>query len=507
MILTSLILFPFFISFIFIFLNENQVKKGALISSVLYFLFSLSLFYFFDPSTANIQLVEKVNWIPVLGTYYFLGIDGISFWMVLLTSLLFPLAILSSTLSIKEKLKPYLICLFILTGLIQGSFLALDAILFYVFFESSLLPLFFLVLLWGGEERVYASFKFFIYTALGSLFMLAGILTLMFMMRDQFGFFSSSILDFHQLNIPFIGNHILSPQALLFFAFFIAFSIKVPLFPFHTWLPLAHVQAPTAGSMYLAALVLKMGAYGFLRFILPLFPEASLFYSPYVCFLASLGIVYGALMALAQEDIKKLIAYSSVSHMGYVILGFFVFNSYALVGGYYQMITHGLSSAALFALVGFLYERTRTKKISLYGGVASQAPVYSALFFLVTLSAIALPATGGFISEFMVLFGVFQSQVKWIPFALCGVVLGASYMLYLILRVFFGKKGDLKITDLNYKEIIVIVPFVILIFVTGLFPRVILKYSQESLSKLSERQFNYDLIQKPKQHFQEKRFR
>ena len=495
MILTSLIILPLAVSAVFLFMPEKWVRPASIGLSFLYFFYSLSLFYFFDGSHSGIQLSEKIEWFSILGIHYFLGIDGISFWLVLLTSFLFPLTVLGSALSVKNKFRGFISCLFLLTGIVQGSFLALDACLFYIFFESSLLPLFFLILIWGGENRVYASFKFFIYTALGSLFMLVGFLTLMFMAKEQLGFFSTNILDFYQLKIPFVSNYILSPQALLFFAFFIAFAVKTPCFPFHTWLPLAHVEAPTAGSIFLAAVVLKMGAYGFLRFIFPLFPEASLYYSPFVCFISVIGIIYGALMALAQKDIKKLIAYSSVSHMGYVTLGFFVFNSYALAGGYFQMLTHGLSSAGLFALVGLIYQRTHTRDIRHYGGVALKAPIYSVLFFLVSLSAIALPLTGGFVSEFMVLFGTFIADFKWALFAVCGVVLGAVYMLFLILKVFFGpaQEKTLQISDVSLKEILIVAPIVILIFFTGLFPNAILRYSQASLSYLLENRFNYQL--------------
>ena len=380
-----------------------------------------------------------------------------------------------------------------LTGFVIGSFLALDGILFYIFFEGSLLPLFFLILLWGGKDRVYASLKFFIYTALGSLFMLVGLLTLMFLVKEQTGELSANLLDFYQLRIPFIGHYVLSTQSLLFFSFFFAFAVKAPLFPFHTWLPLAHVEAPTAGSVFLAAIVLKMGVYGFLRFILPLFPEASLYYSPWLCFLAVFGIIYGALMALAQSDFKKLIAYSSVSHIGYCILGFFVFSHYSLSGGYYQMLTHGLSSAGLFFLVGMISARTHTKNLNHYGGLAQSTPVYSALFFIVSLSAIAMPFTGGFISEFLVLFGTFLSDIKWVPFAALGVVLGAGYMLFLILKVFFGEVKMQNISDLNWKEILVILPIVILIFATGFLPNLFFKYSQKSLDQLINNRGNYTL--------------
>ena len=493
MILTGLIALPFIGALIVLFLSEKKASYTAVILSIGYFIFSLSLFFLFDPTSSAIQLSEQRQWFPSLGIQYFIGIDGISFWLVLLTSFLFPLCVFYSVFSLEKNQKGFLACLFLLTGFVMGSFLSLDGILFYIFFEGSLLPLFFLILLWGGKDRVYASLKFFIYTTLGSLFMLVGMLTLMFLVKEQTGELSANILDFYKLNIHFVGHQLLSPQSLLFFTFFFAFAVKAPLFPFHTWLPLAHVEAPTAGSVFLAAIVLKMGVYGFLRFILPLFPEASLYYAPWLCFLAVFGIIYGALMALAQSDFKKLIAYSSVSHIGYSILGFFVFNHYALSGGYYQMLTHGLSSAGLFFLVGMISARTHTKQLDHYGGLAQLTPIYSALFFIVSLSAIALPLTGGFIAEFLVLFGTFLADIKWVPFAITGVVLGAGYMLLLILKVFFGEVKMQKVSDLNFKEILVILPIVVLIFVTGIWPNIFFKYSEKSLDQLIDQKGNYNL--------------
>ena len=493
MILTGLIVLPFIGALILFLLSEKIASYASVFLSIGYFVVSLSLFVLFDPANAGIQLAEQRAWFPSLGIQYFVGIDGISFWLVLLTSFLLPLCVFYSAFSNEKHKKGFLACLFLLTGFVMGSFLALDGVLFYIFFEGSLLPLFFLILLWGGKDRIYASLKFFIYTALGSLFMLAGLLTLMFLVKETTGEFSSNILDFYQLKIPFIGGYLLSTQSLLFFAFFFAFAIKAPLFPFHTWLPLAHVEAPTSGSVFLAAVVLKMGVYGFLRFILPLFPDASFYYSPWLCFLAVFGIIYGALMALAQSNFKKLIAYSSVSHIGYCILGFFVFSHYSLSGGYYQMLTHGLSSAGLFFLVGMISARTQTKNLDHYGGLAQTTPVYSALFFIVSLSAIALPLTGGFISEFLVLLGAFLSNSNWVFFAVTGVVLGAGYMLLLILKVFFGEVKMPNISDLNLKEILVILPIIILIFITGLYPHFFFKYSQKSLNQIIDQKGNYTL--------------
>ena len=487
MFLTSLIALPFIGSLITALFSEKKARVISLVLSGLYFIWSLGLFLLFNFNSSQLQLVEKLDLFPSLGVHYFIGIDGISFWLVLLTTLLLPLTVLGSVLSVKKHLRGFLSCLFLLTGFVVGSFLAFDGILFYVFFEGSLLPLFFLILIWGGEEKIYASIKFFIYTALGSLFMLVGILTLMVFTKNSLGNLSASLLDFYDLQIPFVSNFVLSSQSLLFFCFFIAFAVKAPLFPFHTWLPLAHVQAPTAGSVFLAAIVLKMGAYGFLRFILPLFPEASQYYSTFVCFLAVLSIIYGAMMALAQDDLKKLIAYSSVSHIGYVVLGFFVFNFYALTGGFFQMLTHGLSSAGLFFLVGMIYDRTHTRDLSRFGGMAQVIPRYSVFFILISLSAMALPLTGGFISEFLVLFGTFMAEKKWIPFAILGVILGAAYMLLAIHRIFFGSSQIKSLTDLNWKENFILIPLVGLIFLTGISPNTILNYSEASLRHLHKK--------------------
>lgn len=493
MFLSGLILIPLIGALVTLVLPQKRVKIGAIVISVFYLIYSLGLFVLFDPSTSSLQLTEKISWVPSIGMNYFIGVDGLNFWFILMTVLLLPLCVLGS-LSIQKQLKGFLVCLFVLTSFVIGSFISIDSILFYIFFESSLLPLFFLILIWGGENKVYASIKFFLYTALGSLLMLIGIVTLIVSTGNQLGYISSSILDFYNLNLPFIKSYALSTQSFLFILFFIAFAIKTPVFPFHTWLPLAHVQAPTAGSVFLAAVVLKMGTYGFLRLVLPLFPEASLNYSPLICLLAVVGIIYGAFMALAQEDLKKLVAYSSVSHMGYVLLGLFVFNEYALAGGFFQMITHGLSAAGLFFLVGMIYERTHTRNISEYGGIAAVMPRYSTIFFLITCSAIALPLTGGFISEFLVLFGSFMADKKWGVVAAVGVVLGAAYMLYLIYRMFFGKLKNNNIKDLRLKEMSVLLPIVVLIFLSGLFPNAFFKYSKKSLDHLEKNQFNYFLL-------------
>ena len=311
-----------------------------------------------------------------------------------------PVCVYSSWSLVNEKVSGFYCCLFLMSTSVMGTFLSLDTIMFYIFFESSLIPLYFIIGVWGGKNRVYAAFKFFIYTAFGSLFLLVAILALMHLHLQSTGEISSNLLDFYKLELPFIGAHLFNTQNILFFCFFLAFAIKLPFVPFHTWLPLAHVEAPAPGSAVLAAVILKMGSYGFLRFLLPLFPQSVEFFAPVISLLAGIGIVYGAFMALAQTNMKKLVAYSSVSHMAYVLLGIFSLNLYGLTGGFYQMLTHAVSSAALFLLVGMVYERTHNLNISDYKGLAKKMPWLAIFFFIVSLSAIALPATGGFVSEF-----------------------------------------------------------------------------------------------------------
>ena len=387
--------------------------------------------------------MENAPWIPTYGISYFVGIDGISFWLVLLTTFFTPIVILSSWTSITERVKSFHVCIFLLATAMLGTFLAMDAVLFYVFFEASLIPMYLLIGIWGGPRRLYSTMKFFIYTFFGSLFMLVALITLLFMTQEQFGQLSASLLDFYRLKIPFVAGSLLSTQTLLFFAFSLAFAIKVPMFPFHTWLPDAHVEAPTPGSVILAAVMLKMGTYGFLRFVLPLFPAAAEYWSWLFLALAVIGIIYGALVAMVQPDIKKLVAYSSVSHMGYVMLGLFAMNVYGVTGGLYQMLNHGISTGALFLLVGMIYERTHSREIKSYGGLASVAPLFTIAFLIVTFSSIAVPMTNGFIGEFLILLGAFGAN-KWAAcLAVSGVILGAVYMLWMVKRVFFGEKGEL----------------------------------------------------------------
>ena len=494
--LSVLIFLPLFLGLILLFIKNSEIcHKVAGVFSSLYFLLSLCLFVVFDSQTEKLQLVEQVSWFPKLGISYFVAIDGLSFPFVILTAFLLPICVFASWKLILQKTSFFYFCLFMMNTSVIGSFLALDTILFYIFFESSLIPLYFMIGVWGGKERIYAAFKFFIYTGFGSLFLLAAVVALM-SLTVHTGEISASVLDFYKLDLSFIEGSFLSTQNILFLCFFLAFAIKLPFPPFHTWLPLAHVEAPAPVSAVLAAVILKLGAYGFLRFLIPIFPDSTLFFSPFICFLASLAIVYGAFMALAQTNMKKLVAYSSVSHMAYVLLGFFSLNIYGLTGGFYQLFTHAVSSAALFLLVGMIYERTYSLNISNYGGLALKMPRMACFFVIISLSAIALPSTGGFISEFLVLLGVFTAKA-WgaLALALIGLVLGATYILYFIHRCFFGKTSECsqKTSPLSFREMGIILPFVFLVFAMGIFPNIFLKYSLASLEHLQKNIKNYTL--------------
>lgn len=505
MLLTTLIFLPLVFALIVGFLpKESWVRPVSLGLSLLHFALSLSLFYQFDPSKATLQMTEWAPWVPTFGISYFVGIDGISFWLVILSTFLTPLVVLGSWTAITERVRMFHVCLFMLLSSMVGTFLAMDAILFYVFFEASLIPMYFMVGIWGGSRRLYATMKFFIYTMAGSLFMLVAIIALMFMTQQQLDFpgtqvMSASLLDFYKLEIPFVANDLLNTQTLLFFAFALAFAIKVPMFPVHTWLPDAHVEAPTPGSVILAAVMLKMGTYGFMRFVIPIFPEATEYWSWLFMLLAVVGIIYGALVAMVQPDIKKLVAYSSVSHMGYVMMGLFALNIYGATGGLYQMLNHGVSTGALFLLVGMIYERTHSRQIADYGGLASVAPIYTIAFLIVTFSSIAVPLTNGFIGEFLILLGTFEAKPIIAGFAVTGVVLGAVYMLWAVKRVFFGEPSemvshhDAEEMDLSVREMIVMVPLIVLIFWMGIFPSDFLNWSKASLDHLVQDRSNYEL--------------
>ena len=448
--------------------DPTLVRRAAFGTTLLTFVVSLGLLLEFDAARADFQFVEHYAWIPDFGVAYHVGVDGISLFLVLLTTLLSPLVVLSTWSSVTERVKEYLICFLVLeTGMI-GAFVAVDLFLFYVFWEVMLIPMYFLIGVWGGERRVYAALKFLLYTLAGSLLMLVAILYLAALHDAQVGRPSFDLLHLAALDLP---AHV---QCWLFAAFGLSFAIKVPLFPFHTWLPDAHVEAPTGGSVILAAVLLKMGTYGFLRFALPLFPDAALAAAPLVMTLSVIGIVYGALVAMVQPDLKKLVAYSSVSHLGFVMLGVFAFNTQGAQGALYQMLGHGLSTGALFLLVGVVYERRHTRLIGEYGGLWKRMPVFAAVFLVTLLSSIGLPGLNGFVGEFLILLGAFAAN-RWAGgAALAGVVLGAVYMLRMYQRVMFGpltNPANAALPDLSRREVTIFAPLVGLMLLMGVYPQ------------------------------------
>lgn len=500
MILSVLVLLPLLFALVIaMWPGKNGLRHLALGFAIVELLITFILISRFDASTPSLQFVERFTWIERFGVSYFLGLDGISLWLVVLTNFLAPIILLGAWTSITEKVRGFLASMFVLQTAMLGTFLAMDAVFFYLFWELSLVPMYFIVGVWGGTRRIYATVKFFIYTMAGSVLMLLAIIYMMYMTQTQFGKMSASLLDFYKLTIPFISGEFYSPQTLLFFAFSLAFAIKVPMFPLHTWLPDAHVEAPTPGSVVLAGVMLKMGTYGFLRWVMPLFPEATDDFAWLFMSIGTIGIVYGALVAMVQPDIKKLVAYSSVSHMGYVMIGIFALNSYGITGGLYQMLNHGISTGALFLLIGMIYERTHSREISKYGGLAGVLPVFTIAFFIVTLSSIAVPLTNGFVGEFLILLGTFKAGPVYAYVAVTGVVLGATYMLWMFKRVFFGEKGELvaneqhPLKDLNARELAVLAPMVVMIFWMGIFPDHFLKLSKTSIEFLVKNRGNYTL--------------
>lgn len=505
MILSGIIFLPLvFAIVIALWPQRDSVRHLALGFSLIEFVLSLGMLQRFDTGTAALQMVEKIPWIERFGISYFLGIDGISVMLVMLTTFLVPIIILASWNSIDQKIKGFHAALFILQTAMLGSFLAMDAILFYVFWELSLVPMYFIVGIWGGARRIYATVKFFIYTMAGSVLMLLAIIFLMRLTPEVTGGnMSASLLDFYKLSIPFVAGEFMTPQTLLFFAFALAFAIKVPVFPLHTWLPDAHVEAPTPGSVILAGVMLKMGTYCFLRWVIPLFPEASEHYAWIFVSVGVIGIIYGALVAMVQQDIKKLVAYSSVSHMGYILIGMFAMNAYGVNGALYQMLNHGISTGALFLLIGMIYERTHSREISKYGGLASALPLFTIAFVIVTLSSIAVPLTNGFIGEFLILLGAYQYNPGVAAMSVTGVVLGAAYMLWMVKRVFFGPKGEIvtdsehdaahALHDLSSREIAVLAPMIVMIFWMGIFPNHFMNYSKASVANLIKNKMNYTI--------------
>lgn len=485
-ILTILTFFPLLGVLILLFLDKGRhsaIKIVAFILSLLNAIFSLYIYFNFAAESSAMQFSVNKTWIGSLGISYHLGIDGISLFLVLLTTFLTPLAILSSWSAITQKVKGYYISmLFLETGMI-GVFVSLDLFLFYVFWEVMLIPMYFLIGIWGGPRRIYATVKFVLFTMTGSLLMLVAILVLYFMNHSFTGTYTFDLLEIIKLPIP------LGAQFWLFFAFALAFAIKVPMFPFHTWLPDAHVEAPTAGSVILAGVLLKMGTYGFLRFCLPLFPNAFMDYGTLFSVLAIIGIIYGALVCIRQEDIKSLVAFSSVSHLGFVMLGLFALNVQGMEGGILQMINHGISTGALFLIVGMLYERRHTRLISDFGGLSKKMPVFAAFFMIVTLSSIGLPGTNGFVGEFTILLGTFKSNVAYAVLGAVGIILAAIYMLWMYQRMMFGKitkPENENLKDLNLREKIILIPLILAIFWIGIYPKPFFNKMEPSVKNLLE---------------------
>ena len=463
--------------------SPRALRNIALIVSLLTLLLSLPLYSTFDVSNPGMQFEQFVPWIPSLGIQYHVGIDGISLFLVLLTTVLTPIAILSSWNSIEKRVREYYLFMLMLeTGMI-GVFVALDFFLFYVFWEVMLVPMYFLIGVWGGQRRIYAAVKFFLYTMVGSVLMLVAIIALYFLNGATTFDFPSILANLQS------GNLLLNPsqQYWLFLAFFFAFAIKVPLFPLHTWLPDAHVEAPTAGSVILAGVLLKMGTYGIVRFCLPMFPEATRELTPLISLLAVVGIVYGALVAMVQTDIKKLVAYSSVSHLGFVVLGIFALNEQGLQGAMYQMLNHGISTGALFLLVGMIYDRRHTRLIDEFGGLADPLPVFSTIFMIVTFSSIGLPMLNGFVGEFLILLGAFNANVTFAVVATSGVILSAVYMLWMYQRVIFGEvtnPKNKKLVDLDFREKLILLPLVALIFWMGIYSDSFLRKMDTSVNQV-----------------------
>ena len=469
---------------------QSNAKWVAMATTVATFVVSLFILFGFDPSNTEFQMVEEREWL--LGMNYKMGVDGISILFVMLTTFLMPLVI-ASCWTVSTRVKEYMIAFLLLETLMLGVFMALDLVLFYLFFEAGLIPMFLIIGIWGGANRIYASFKFFLYTFLGSVLMLvamvamfsqAGTTDIPMLMAFEFG-----SEDFSILGVQIVGGM----QTLLWLAFFASFAVKMPMWPVHTWLPDAHVQAPTAGSVVLAAILLKMGGYGFLRFSLPMFPIGSEVMGPLVLWLSAIAIIYTSLVALVQEDMKKLIAYSSVAHMGYVTMGIFAVNQQGIDGAIFQMISHGFISGALFLCVGVIYDRIHTREIDAYGGLVNRMPAYALIFLFFTMANVGLPGTSGFIGEFLVLMGIFQVNTWIAMFATTGVILSAAYALWLYRRVVMGdliKESLRTISDMTIRERFIMAPLVVMTLLLGVYPALVLDIIGPSVAALVE---NYDV--------------
>jgi NADH-quinone oxidoreductase subunit M len=463
----------------------DNARSIALVTSLITFAISIYMYMGFDKTSAEFQFVERYDWLPAFNISYKMGVDGISIFFLLLSTLLTPICILASWESIQKRVREYMMAFLLLETMMLGMFSALDLVLFYIFFEGVLIPMFIIIGVWGGKNRVYAAFKFFLYTLLGSVLMLIAILAL----YHQTG--TTDIPTLMQAAIPS------GMQKWVWLAFLASFAVKVPMWPVHTWLPDAHVEAPTAGSVILAGVLLKMGGYGFLRLSLPMLPEASVYFTPLIFSLSVIAVIYTSLVALAQEDIKKLIAYSSVAHMGFVTIGIFTLTTQGLQGAMFQMLSHGVVASALFLCVGVVYDRLHTREIARYGGLVQNMPRYAVVFMVFMLASVGLPGTSGFVGEFLVLLGAYQANTLVTFLAATGVVLGAAYMLYLYKRVVFGEltKADVRtMPDMNIREIITFAPLVVLVFWMGIYPSSFINPMAPALEKAVAR---YNIVQAP----------
>jgi NADH-quinone oxidoreductase subunit M len=484
--LLSIILFtPLVGAIVLLFVSRRQedtIRWIANVFAVLGFLVSLPLWFWYDTGSSAWQFVERHPWIPSIGADYYLGVDGFSALLILLTTLMGAIAVLSSWTAITERVKEYYVFLLVLQAGMLGAFVSLDFLLFFLFWEVMLVPMYFLIGIWGGGRRLYSAIKFFLYTLVGSVVMLLGILALYFNYVDPAT--GQHTFDITQFQKYTFGGQL---QFWVFLSFFLGFAIKVPMFPFHTWLPDAHTDAPTAGSVILAAVLLKMGSYGFIRFSLPILPEASRYFVPFMVTLSIIGIIYGALVALAQTDWKRLVAYSSVSHMGMVMLGMFALTPVGITGSIVQQLNHGISTGALFLIVGIVYERRHTREISEYGGLSKVMPIYAVVFGVMTMSSIGLPILNGFIGELLILQGVYVVNKIWTALAASGIVLGAAYMLWLYQRTMLGKvenPANASLRDLSLREVATFVPLILLAFWIGIYPTPFLRRIETSVNQV-----------------------